>query len=68
MRLAKERGADVALCAPGAADLPLPIATPEALAVVPAIVRGQQLALALAQARGIDPDAPVGLSKVTATK
>jgi glucosamine--fructose-6-phosphate aminotransferase (isomerizing) len=68
MRLATERGADVALCAPGKTDLPLPIATPEALAVVPAIVRGQQLALALAQARGIDPDAPVGLSKVTATK
>jgi glucosamine--fructose-6-phosphate aminotransferase (isomerizing) len=67
-RLAAERGADVARCAPGDADLPLPADTPEALAVVPAIVRGQQLALALAEARGLDPDAPAGLSKVTATK
>jgi hypothetical protein len=31
-------------------------------------VRGQQLALGLAEARGVDPDAPAGLSKVTATK
>jgi glutamine---fructose-6-phosphate transaminase (isomerizing) len=67
-RLARERGGDVAICAPGTADLPLPVATPEALAVVTATVRGQQLALALAEARGVDPDAPVGLSKVTATK
>jgi glucosamine--fructose-6-phosphate aminotransferase (isomerizing) len=66
--LAEERGADVAVCAPGNADLPLPAATPEALAVVTATVRGQQLALALAEARGVDPDAPAGLSKVTATK
>ena len=68
MRLASGRGADVALCAPGEADLPLPAATPEALAVVTATVRGQQLALALSEARGLDPDAPAGLSKVTATK
>jgi glucosamine--fructose-6-phosphate aminotransferase (isomerizing) len=39
----------------------------EALAAVPAIVRGQQLALATARRRGIDPDAPFGLSKITAT-
>jgi fructoselysine-6-P-deglycase FrlB-like protein len=30
-------------------------------------VRAQQLSLALARARGLDPDAPAGLSKVTAT-
>lgn len=38
--------------------------------VVPilATVRGQQLALELALARGHDPDAPTGLTKVTATR
>jgi glutamine---fructose-6-phosphate transaminase (isomerizing) len=66
-RLAKGRGAHVARCGPGQADLPLPLATPEALAVVTATVRGQQLALALAEGRGVNPDAPAGLSKVTAT-
>jgi glucosamine--fructose-6-phosphate aminotransferase (isomerizing) len=66
--LAERRGAHVARCGPGAADLPLPAATPEALAAVTAIVRGQQLALALAEGRGVNPDAPAGLSKVTATK
>jgi glucosamine--fructose-6-phosphate aminotransferase (isomerizing) len=66
-RLAAERGADVARCAPGQADLPLPPGIPEALTVVTATVRGQQLALALAEAHGVDPDAPAGLSKVTAT-
>jgi glucosamine--fructose-6-phosphate aminotransferase (isomerizing) len=40
---------------------------PEALAAIPAVVRGQQLAHALAVGRGVDPDAPAGLSKVTAT-
>jgi glucosamine--fructose-6-phosphate aminotransferase (isomerizing) len=67
-RLAAARGADVARAAPGDADLPLPVGVPEALTVVTATVRGQQLALALAEARGVDPDAPAGLSKVTATK
>jgi glucosamine--fructose-6-phosphate aminotransferase (isomerizing) len=49
------------------ADLPLPAALPELLAPIAAVVRGQQLAYALALGRGIDPDAPRGLSKVTAT-
>lgn len=31
-------------------------------------VRAQQLALHLARARGVDPDRPFGLSKVTATE
>jgi glutamine---fructose-6-phosphate transaminase (isomerizing) len=66
--LAAARGADVARCAQGDADLPLPRGLPEALTAVTATVRGQQLALALAEARGVDPDAPAGLSKVTATK
>ena len=47
--------------------LPVPDAVPEALAAIPAIVRAQQLALELALARGLDPDAPTGLAKVTET-
>jgi glucosamine--fructose-6-phosphate aminotransferase (isomerizing) len=66
VRLAAQRGAPVARCGPGDADLMLP-GTPEALAVITATVRGQQLALGFAEARGADPDAPAGLSKVTAT-
>jgi glucosamine--fructose-6-phosphate aminotransferase (isomerizing) len=49
------------------ADLPIPARVPEALATVPATVRAQQLALALARYRGLDPDTPAGLSKITAT-
>jgi len=30
-------------------------------------VRAQQVALAASRARGLDPDAPAGLTKVTAT-
>ena len=65
-RLAAARGAPVVRARPGGGELPLPPG-PEALAVITATVRGQQLALALAEARGVDPDAPAGLSKVTAT-
>src|SRR5204863_3089346 len=54
------RGAQVA-------ELPLPPSVPEALAVIPAVVRAQQLALGIARARGLDPDAPAGLAKVTET-
>jgi glutamine---fructose-6-phosphate transaminase (isomerizing) len=62
------RGADVYVAAPDAgADLPLPAGVPEGLAPIVAVVRAQQVALALARLRGLDPDAPVGLSKVTAT-
>jgi fructoselysine-6-P-deglycase FrlB-like protein len=35
--------------------------------VITAVVRGQQLASALALARGSDPDAPAHLTKVTQT-
>ena len=49
------------------ADLPLPGGLPEALAPIVAVVRAQQLAREVALARGLDPDAPPGLSKVTAT-
>jgi len=40
---------------------------PEALVPILAVVRAQQVASSLARARGLDPDAPSGLSKVTAT-
>jgi glucosamine--fructose-6-phosphate aminotransferase (isomerizing) len=67
-RIASERGAPVARCGPGDAELPLPDETPEALAAITGTVRGQQLALALSEGLGLDPDAPAGLSKVTATQ
>jgi len=52
-------GDDELALAPGLEPLLLPIV---------ATVRGQQLAGALARVRGMDPDAPAGLSKVTRTK
>lgn len=62
------RGAATTLAGPfpGAA-LPWPEGVPEALAPVLAVVRGQQVALALARSLGRDPDRPAGLSKVTLT-
>lgn len=55
-----ERGADLQL-------LPAIDGLPEALAPIAASVRGQQLALELALRKGLDPDAPRGLNKVTIT-
>ena len=52
--------------APGA-DLPLPGGLAEPLLAIPASVRAQQLALAVARRRGLDPDEPPGLGKVTPT-
>jgi glucosamine--fructose-6-phosphate aminotransferase (isomerizing) len=51
------------------AHTPLPMAdsVPEWLSPIPAIVPGQLLALHLAIAKGLDPDAPRGLQKVTKT-
>jgi glucosamine--fructose-6-phosphate aminotransferase (isomerizing) len=49
------------------ASLPVPAGLPEPVQVIAATVRGQQLAWALAQARGADPDAPAHLTKITAT-
>jgi len=64
----RRRGADVALVSEEEdAALPLPPGVPEALAPIVAVVRAQQLALALARRRGLDPDAPEGLAKVTVT-
>jgi glucosamine--fructose-6-phosphate aminotransferase (isomerizing) len=51
---------------PGA-SLPFPSGLPEPLAAIPATVRAQQLALELARRRGVDPDRPPGLAKVTRT-
>ena len=50
-----------------AASLPVPARLPEAVHVIAAITRGQQLARELARARHVNPDAPAHLSKVTAT-
>jgi glucosamine--fructose-6-phosphate aminotransferase (isomerizing) len=50
-----------------AASLPVPPRLPEAVHVIAAITRGQQLAHELARARHVNPDAPAHLSKVTAT-
>lgn len=47
--------------------IPLPCGVPEWLSPIISIVPGQLLASALAFAKGIDPDSPRGLSKVTLT-
>jgi glucosamine--fructose-6-phosphate aminotransferase (isomerizing) len=47
------------------ADMPLPPRVPAPLLALPAAVRAQQLALAVALRRGLDPDEPPGLTKVT---
>jgi glutamine---fructose-6-phosphate transaminase (isomerizing) len=51
---------------PGA-SLPFPSGLPEPLAAIPATARAQQLAFELARRRGVDPDRPPGLAKVTRT-
>jgi glucosamine--fructose-6-phosphate aminotransferase (isomerizing) len=50
------------------AELPLPAGTPEALAPLLSTIRAQQLAREVALSRGLDPDAPPGLTKVTPTQ
>jgi len=47
--------------------LPLAVSMPEWLSPIPAIIPGQMLALHLALAKGLDPDLPRGLQKVTRT-
>ena len=60
------RGANVLRINDGAdADLPLPAGVPEPLANIGAVVRGQHLARLVSIGRGIDPDQPLGLNKVT---
>ncbi len=64
----RRRGARTLLISPDAeADIPLPQGMPETLAPIVAVVRGQQVARALALALELDPDSPAGLSKVTVT-
>ena len=60
--------APVATCAPHAdSTLPMPSGLSEVLYTIVATVRGQQLARHLSLARGLDPDHPSGLTKVTPT-
>jgi glucosamine--fructose-6-phosphate aminotransferase (isomerizing) len=64
----RDRGAQVVVIGSAdGADITLPADMPEALAPVAAVVRAQQLARSLSLRMGFDPDAPAGLSKVTAT-
>lgn len=48
-----------------AATIPVPRATERVLGPLLSVAPGQLLAWALARAKGLDPDAPVGLTKVT---
>jgi glucosamine--fructose-6-phosphate aminotransferase (isomerizing) len=75
IRLAREREAPLVAISDRpeileAADvaLPLPTGTPEWLSPIVAVVPGQLWALGLSLARGMDPDSPLGLSKVTQTR
>ena len=64
----RSRGARTLLISPDEqADITLPGGMPETLAPIVAVVRGQQVARALALALELDPDSPPGLSKVTIT-
>lgn len=70
----RARGAELLICSDvpealtlGTTALPMPGGLPEWLTPVCAIVPGQLLALHLAQTRGLAPDAPRGLQKVTRT-
>lgn len=47
--------------------LPLPKGLPERLSPLVAVLPGQLLAMTLAELKGLDPDRPVGLTKVTET-
>jgi glucosamine--fructose-6-phosphate aminotransferase (isomerizing) len=49
------------------ADLPTPPGLAEPFGALVTVVRAQQVALVLARLRGLEPDAPQGLSKVTLT-
>jgi glucosamine--fructose-6-phosphate aminotransferase (isomerizing) len=70
----KARGADLLIISnaadgpQGSALVPFTDSLPEWLTPIAAIVPGQLLALHLALARGLDPDQPRGLRKVTLTR
>jgi glutamine---fructose-6-phosphate transaminase (isomerizing) len=59
---------DPALAASADVALPLLPGVPEWLSPLVAVVPGQLAAMRLAQLRGVDLDAPLGLSKVTLTR
>lgn len=63
----RARGGKIAVVGPAGSDLPVPTGLAEALATIPAVVRAQQVARALSMRRGLNPDNPAGLSKVTLT-
>src|SRR5262245_47512083 len=56
------------ILAAGEVAMPLPAGVPEWLSPIVAVVPGQLFALGLCLARGMDPDAPRGLRKVTLTR
>jgi glucosamine--fructose-6-phosphate aminotransferase (isomerizing) len=58
---------DPVILARARTQLPLPTGVPEWVSPMVAVVPGQLFAVALARARGLDPDQPRGLSKVTET-
>jgi glucosamine--fructose-6-phosphate aminotransferase (isomerizing) len=61
--------ADATTAVAGAtAVVDLPLSVPEALSPLTAVIPAQLLALHLSLARGLDPDRPRGLSKVTRTR
>jgi glucosamine--fructose-6-phosphate aminotransferase (isomerizing) len=63
-----QRGAPSVLAGSAAGDdVPWPAADGASDCLL-AVVRGQQLALAVCRRRGIDPDQPAGLNKVTLTR
>lgn len=71
----RERNAEVLvisdrpeLMADESRSLPIPLGVPEWLSPIVAVVPGQLWALALARTKGIDPDQPRGLTKVTRTR
>jgi glutamine---fructose-6-phosphate transaminase (isomerizing) len=59
---------DPGILARARTQLPLPTGAPEWLSPMVAVVPGQLFAVALARARGLDPDQPRGLSKVMETR
>ncbi len=75
LRKLREMGADLVVIsarrealALARTPLPIPPGIPEWLSPVVAVVPGQIFALGLALARGLDPDRPRGLQKVTLTE
>jgi len=59
---------DAGILARARTQLPLPTGAPEWVSPMVAVVPGQLFAVALAHTRGLDPDQPRGLSKVTETR